>query len=277
MINLEESEPSNDRGVILVAFNTETVNYLKIAEFAARLIKKHMNLPVSVITDSELQSEHFNTIKYDPITQKNTRHTVRTSTRESWRNFDRYKVYELSPYETTLVLDTDYLVFDNQLNKYFDICVDYLIASDQTFLVNNYKNKMGNYGLPQLWATILMFKKTKTSQLYFDLVRRVQSNYVYYKNLYLIKQPSYRNDHAFTIAHNILSGYTVDLEKTLPSNVLVAFDALIESMEIKSNTLIVRAADKSYVLPKSNLHVMDKDYLNKIEFQTLINNYIENE
>jgi hypothetical protein len=48
-------------------------------------------------------------------------------------------------------------------------------------------------------------------------------------------------------------------------------------MEIKSNTLIVRAADKSYVLPKSNLHVMDKDYLNKIEFQTLINNYIENE
>jgi hypothetical protein len=91
----------------------------------------------------------------------------------------------------------------------------------------------------------------------------------------LIKHPSYRNDHAFTIAHNILSGYTVDLEKTLPSSVLSAFDEKIESMEIKSNTLIVRTVDKSYVLPKSNLHVMDKVYLNTPEFQTLINNYIE--
>jgi len=277
MINLEESESYNNKGVILVAFNTETVNYLKIAECAARLIKKHMNLPVSIITDVDVVSEHFNTIKFIPTNKKNSRYNVASSTNQQWRNFDRYKVYELSPYETTLVLDTDYLVFDDQLNKYFDICVDYLIAGEQTFLVNNSKNRMGSYGIPHLWATILMFKKTKTSQLYFDLVRRIQSNYVYYKNLYLIKQPSYRNDHAFTIAHNILSGYTVDLEKTLPSNVLVAFDAPIESMEIKNNTLIVRTADKSYALPKSNLHVMDKAYLNTLAFETLINNYIENE
>jgi hypothetical protein len=277
MINLEESEPSNSRGVILVAFNTETVNYLKIAECAAKLIKKHMNLPVSVITDVDVESEHFNTIKFIPTNKKNSRYNVASSTNQQWRNFDRYKVYELSPYETTLVLDTDYLVFDDQLNKYFDICVDYLIAGEQTFLVNNSKIRMGSYGIPHLWATIIMFKKTKTSSLFFDLVRRIQTNYVYYKNLYLIKQPPYRNDHAFTIAHNILSGYTVDIEKTIPSNVLVAFDAPIESMEIKSNTLIVRAADKSYVLPKSNLHVMDKAYLNTLAFETLINNYIENE
>lgn len=275
MNNLNESEQF-DRGVVLFAFNSDKVNYIKLAELSAQLIKKHMHLPVSVITDSDIQSPHFETIKVDAPKGENFRLSIGSKKNEVWKNGDRYKVFDLSPYKTTLLLDTDYFVFDDSLSKFFDICEDYLIASNQTFVSTQSTNTMGSYGIPLLWATVLFFKKTKKTNLFFELVRRVQNNYEYYRNLYLINKSQYRNDYSFTIAHNIINGYKIENENCLPENLLIGFDVKIFDFKIKENFIVIKIEDSAYVFPKRNIHLLDKDYCASLSFENELTVYINN-
>ena len=40
------------RGVLIFAFNNEETDYLAMAEWSAKNIRKHLGLPVAVVTDS---------------------------------------------------------------------------------------------------------------------------------------------------------------------------------------------------------------------------------
>ena len=113
MQNLNDNAKS--RGVLLFAYNTDSVDYVKIAERAARLIEHNLKLPVTIITD--MQSPQTN----ERIGYKNG---------SQWFNGDRYRAYELSPYDETLLLDSDYLIFDNSLIKILDTVDDYKIMSN---------------------------------------------------------------------------------------------------------------------------------------------------
>lgn len=261
------------KGIVLFAFNTDSVDYLKIAENSARLIKKHLKLPVSVVTDQvNFISEFFDTISFVPSSDSNFRTGLGGG--QSWRNLDRYEIYNLSPYEITCLIDSDVLVFDDSLLKYFDLCEDYLLLKNQIFSSGSLPNTLGSYKLPQLWASIVWFKKTKISDLYFQLVHRIQTNYHYYRGLYQISQENYRNDYAFTIAHNIISGYKINVENCVPYK-LHAVDEIIDSIEIKNQKLIVKTEKKAYVYPLSCLHVLDKKYLFSTQFNTLVDNYVK--
>jgi len=191
MQNLNDNAKS--RGVLLFAYNTDSVDYVKIAERASRLIEHNLKLPVTIITD--MQSPQTN----ERVGYKNG---------SQWFNGDRYRAYELSPYDETLLLDSDYLIFDNSLIKILDTVDDYKIMSNNQSPTHSQDGDMGVLSLAFVWATAVVFKKTQKAKQLFDLVGRIQRNYEYYVKLYHLRENNFRNDYAFAIADNILSDIT---------------------------------------------------------------------
>lgn len=255
-LNVQEKS----KGVLLFAFNTDSTDYLKIAERSSRLITHTLNLPVTIIDDKKVINNLVNT---------------KPGKGTSWRNGDRWLAYELSPYDETLLIDSDYLMLDQNLLKLFDQTFDYRIMTHNYSQSGSWPDQMGAYGLPYQWATAILFRKTKKSKMLFDLVGRVQRNYNYYCHLYQINQSNFRNDYAFTIADNLLNGYDQSLDQGIPWPMLT-FTEIVKSIKVKNGMIAIKEKDRAYVIPKQNIHVMDKDYLLSDDFEDFINSICVN-
>ena len=261
-LNVQE----NSEGVVLFAFNS-TINYVQIAERCARLVEYYLKLPVTLITDSPEQI----TYKFDHIILAENKVDNYKSAFNSilWRNANRYQAYELSPYYKTLLIDSDYLILNNSLLKLFNQTFDFQIMQYNQTLTENWNLDMGNTSLPYLWATVIMFNKTLKSKQLFDLVGRIQRNYNYYIKLYNIRERNFRNDYAFTIANLILNGYDTNTKSNIPWTMLT-LENEINSLELKNNFIVVREQERAYMLPKQNIHILDKEYLLSDNFTQFI-------
>ena len=256
MTNLNASVKS--RGVVLFAFNTDTVDYELIAKRASKLITHTLNLPVTIITDVGELPTNFR--------QGYAGGTV-------WYNSGRYLAYELSPYDETLLLDSDYLILDDSLLKILDSTVDYTIMKTNQSPTNNMSGNMGMLSLNFVWATAVAFKKTTRSKLMFELVGRMQHNYDYYIRLYNLRERNFRNDYAFAIADNIMNGYTASAG--IPWSMLT-IETPISKIEINHNKLIVREQQRAHVLPQQNIHIIDKNYLLSDDYQKFVEQVCQN-
>lgn len=254
------------RGILIFAFNTKHTDYVEIAARAARLARTNLGLPTTLITDSDVTSEYFDQV----IKVKNDLVNYKPGPSTIWRNGDRYRAYELSPYDETLLIDSDYLILDDSLTKLFVQDFDYRIMSYNHCYSNQIQDKMGEASLPYQWATVILFRKSARSEMLFNLVGRIQRNYRYYLKLYGIRASNYRNDYAFTIANNILNGYDIDFNQGIVWPMLT-FSEPIDSIVFEKNLLTIKESDRAYVIPKQNIHVMDKGYLLSDNYLDLIN------
>jgi hypothetical protein len=251
---------AKSKGVVIFATNTATTDYVSIAEQNARLIKHYLDLPTTIISAEQ------------PVT--NRRLSTDTNAFVEWKNLGRHQAYQASPYDETLLLDADYLQFDDSLLKLFKTNADYTL-----FNKNRYVNKtntewlMGTHSLPYIWATAVFFRKSAQSELFFNLVGRIQRNYGYYKLLYNIQEGNYRNDYSFAIAHYMLNGYNLAFETFAPWPI-TTFAGPIASAGFKDQWLVVKDAERAYVLPKQNLHILSKEFLTSNNLVQLVDQAI---
>ena len=269
MQNSKSSEKS--KGVFLFAFNTATVDYVKIADRASRLIAKNLGLPVTLCTyeDADPQFAYDRVLRLPrPDEAGNYRTNLDNETVE-WRNFGRYFAYDLTPYDETILLDTDYLVFDDSLLALFAGDFDYRLMHHNTNYGGAVYERMGETSLPYIWATVVLFRKTTKTQLLFELVGKVQRNYRYYRALYNIREGNYRNDYAFAIANNIVNGYSLNETQGIPWTMLTIEDR-IERTTLTDTQIRIYHQDRAVVLPHQNIHVMDKTYLQSADFAQLV-------
>src|SRR6056300_1158386 len=113
------SEPEKSNGVVVFAFNTDTIDYVKIADQTSKLIEKNLGLPITLITDKNSEPKFNDNHVLTVVNDKNDNVRTIDSVQYQWRNKGRYLAYELSPYTKTVLLDTDYLVLDSSLNDVF--------------------------------------------------------------------------------------------------------------------------------------------------------------
>ena len=256
MTNLNASAKS--RGVVLFAVNTDTVNYELIADRAAQLIKHSLNLPVTILNKIE-------------STQTNVRTGYAGGT--IWNNLDRYLAYELSPYNETILLDSDYLILDDSLLKIVDTINDYAIMTHNQSPTDNRDGLMGMTSLNYVWATAVIFKKTAKSKMLFDMVGRIQRNYGYYIKLYATQARNFRNDYAFAIADNIVNGYTAS--QGIPWSMLT-IENTVNTIKLKNNKLVIREDNSAHVIARQNIHVMDKLYLQSDDYKNFVDLICQN-
>ena len=187
-------------GALIFAFNNEQTDYVAMAEWSAKNIKRHLGIPTRIITNKDVATEG-----------SNSRYFGDYATNVTWHNESRTDAYTLSPWDQTLVLDADYVVASNQLKV--------LLASKQDFLahrlaydvvgINDFAglNYFGHNQMPMWWATVMMFRRSSHAQLIFECMTMIKYNWKHYKKLYKNTSPSYRNDHALTIALGIVNGH----------------------------------------------------------------------
>ena len=209
-------------GALIFAFDNEQTNYVAMAEWSARNIRRHLNIPTAIVTDVGARDPRvsgFDQVIPATASAGGTRWFEDYQATVTWHNASRTDAYTLSPWDQTLVLDADYVVASDQLKI--------LLNSDQEFLAHasayditgqdNFVglNEYGEYHMPMTWATVMMFRRCAHAELIFDCMRMVRANWRHYKDLYQISSSTYRNDHALSIALNIVNGQTLEY-KSVP-------------------------------------------------------------
>jgi hypothetical protein len=199
-------------GALIFAYNNDQIDYVSMAAWSARNIRRHLDIPVAVVTDQPVAEGLFDHVILEGNNEFNARYFSDYGAHVIWRNTNRASAYELSPWDQTLVLDADYVVASSDLNLVLESSHDFLahrwaydITGQNDFDEFNY---FGNYRMPMWWATVMMFRRSRSAELIFDAMSMVRANWTHYRHLYGNNIESYRNDHALSIALGIVNGHT---------------------------------------------------------------------
>ena len=199
------------QGVVIFAFNNEATDYISMAAWSAGNIRRHLNLPVAVITNDPAAAARY---QFDHIISTvpntgGTRYFEDYGTTVTWYNAGRVSAYELSPFDQTLVLDADYVVASDSLLSVLAIPQQFAAFRNSFDAANmNEHDTWGQYQMPMWWATVMMFRRGTISQYIFDSMQMIRDNWQHYRDLYGIHQSNYRNDYALSIALGLVAGAT---------------------------------------------------------------------
>lgn len=254
------AKKEKSKGVVIFATNTKETDYIGIAEQNARLVKHWLGLPTTIISPT--------------TTGNNTRFSSELNKFVSWNNFGRFEAYSASPYDDTIILDADYLIFDNTLLKLFETNFDYLLFNKNHYVnIEQQPSVMGPHSLPYVWATAVLFRKTAKTEMFFELVAKINRNYDYYRLLYNIQEGNFRNDYAFAIANYILNGYNINLP--FAPWPIHTFTGNINSIEFNNKNIIVKNSERAYILPHQNLHLINKSWLSSPALKELVDQCLD--
>ena len=246
------------QGVLLFCFDTEHTRYHKILERCVRLVKKNISKNITVVTnfDTFKKTSPMGFIEYKLIEPE----LGNTLNGKAWNNIDRHMAYELSPYDTTLVMDIDYFCFSDNLKNLFNTEYDFLVPDTAHDLSgrNSFNQRRWSM-IPMVWATVLLFKKNDKVRKIFDTVKYIKKNYSYFTEMYRIYSKNLRNDYLFAMALQQINGF-VGYEKmpfalpTLPPDCKV--------VEINDKGLAWRYNDQISYVEDQDVHVLNKEIAN---------------
>jgi len=249
-----------------------TIDYGSQAVLAARLAKKHLDVPVSLVSDHDTISnirKKFANLPFEHIIEiaKPSNNNIRFLGGETleFLNTSRSSAYDLTPYDRTLLIDTDFLIFSNQLSKYWDVDKEFLITPGMLEItkdVNPCGYRVSPNTIEMLWATNIMFSKTPDVKMIFDLVDYIKEEYEYFSHLYEFDAVQFRNDYAFSIACHILSGHGCEpVHGTLPVPVFyIDKDRIVGIQSNDQITFLVDNNSKPIVskCQGQDVHIMNK-------------------
>ena len=248
------------KGVLFVAFDSVTdqgnvLRYTELARIAANLVKKYLNLPVGIVTDSSVIGFDEQIIVKKPITSD--RHVLIGDKHQSynWHNDYRRQLYDLTPWNQTLLLDADYFLQTNQYLQCFDFDAPFQIINsvyDPTGRnsFNKYKN-LPNRTIPQKWATAMYWNRD--AKEHFEYANMIAENYEYYARIFGFSHKQYRNDMVFSIVSHMLPTYSMPWQMWMTSSDCSLVDANSNGLKFVYDNQVTRI--------KNDIHVLNKEIL----------------
>lgn len=245
------------KGILLFAFNNGITDYFEMAVRTAKRATKYLNLPVSVVTDPNTDIKKYDNVFDHVILMESD--TSNTKGKQVWINKGRHNAYKLSPYDETLVLDTDYLINSDTLLKPFNLYDDFMCHNvvNFTMIHNAMPEKVGMTFHDTCWATVMYFKKTDRVKQIFECMEMIQNNYKHYVNLYNMNNTMYRNDYSLTIALWIVNGHTHNQTDYIPWK-LLHLEHGVDVHKLEDNEYIFISKNKYITLRNTDFHILDK-------------------
>lgn len=210
------------QGILLFAHDNEQIQYSLLAAWQARRIHKWLDKPVSLVTDSNslatLTHYNLNTV-FDHIIlsdAETTQQKIYTDTALTFKNVNRTHAYNLTPYDETLVMDTDIVIQSDRLNLVWNNAEDYLVCRRCSDVYDRLWPALDHVhpaGIRFYWATLFYFKKSAESKQFVELCQHIQENYQEYVKKHGIRGSLLRNDHVWSMAVAQLGG--VEIPSTL--------------------------------------------------------------
>lgn len=166
-----------DKGFVILAQNTKSVNYVKCAEVLAASIKLHMpDAKVSLISDDVDNAKNFDSVISLPYGDLD-----KTG---DWKLINDWQIYEASPYEHTIKLEAD-LFITKSIDHWFDLlnykdvvlCTTIRNFKQEISKERFYRRFIDDNKLPDVYNAITCFKKSDTATKFFELIRFVFENW----------------------------------------------------------------------------------------------------
>ena len=269
------------RGVLIFAFNNKKIDYLEQANWVADRVCTYMDTPVTIVTNTASVNDRefkHNLVLTDAISGgiRNFHHTTNDKVDE-WYNANRFQAYELSPYDETIVIDSDYIVSGDQLLHVFESPHDILCHRDVYDVTGQdmfkWHKHFGRYEMPHYWATVLFFRKGEFAKNFFDVMTMIRKNYRHYGKIYKFSTSMYRNDFVVSIALSIVYGHKLDSIPTIPWNLPSLYDNIdVEQLEHDKFMLKFEKEVNGSKKPfKSLLTGSDFHCINKFALEKLVN------
>ena len=156
-----------ERGIVIPAFNTDSVNYTSLAyRLAASIHQFDFNLDVAVLTNEDLPEDAPGGFAND------------------------YLVYHLSPFRQTIKLEADTIVcgsiqhwFDQMQHR--DICISTGCRDiyNQPATSRFYRKLFDENNLPDVYNAITYWRISQTAKEFFKLVKNIFLNWAEFKKL----------------------------------------------------------------------------------------------
>ena len=184
-----------NRGIVVLAQNTEKTNYVNQAYALALSIKKtNPTTCISIITDDIVEDyvaklfDNIIPIPWGDLANKS-----------NWKIENRWKIYHCSPYDETIVLDTDMIILEdishwwNSLKK-FDV---YFTTNVKTYRSTNitsdfYRKTFSANNLPNFYSGLHYFKKNDFAHQFYTHLELVMRNWKEFYDIFLpLEQPQH--------------------------------------------------------------------------------------
>lgn len=193
------------KGFVILAQNTETVNYVKCAEVLAKSIRMAMpESNISLISDDIDNSNYFDKVIALPYGDLDKS--------SKWKLINDWQIYAASPYDETIKLEADMFI-PQSIQYWWDIlkAKDLVVCTTirdykQTISTERFYRKfIDNNKLPDCYNAITYFKKSKLSEDFYKIVKLIFENWDEYKKIMQCKidEPA-TTDWIYSIASAII-------------------------------------------------------------------------
>jgi len=217
------------QGICFFAYNNSQLDYVQLAILAATYARKFLKKDICLITDQatidwaiesigeDVLLEYFDEIVVTPESHQTSGNT-RVHFDSPWSKFEcdfknsnKHRIYEYSPYDQTLLLDTDYIVQSDALSYVFDTDDAVLLHHDAMYVdcrpVHDNERMIHRLGIDMKWSTVVYFDKTQDlAKTFFDTWEHIAMQYEFYTLLYELPGDVFRTDYCVSIACHILNG-----------------------------------------------------------------------
>jgi len=170
-----------NKGFVVLAQNTDKVNYVQCAEVLAKSIKRVMpDANVTLISNDVKKSKAFDQVVKLPYGD--------LASDSDWKLINDWQVYEASPYEYTIKLEADMFV-PTSIDYWWDVLTKREVVISTT--IRNFKQEISDVKayrrfitdnkLPDTYNAITYFKKGLVAEWFFQNVKTIFENWEDYR------------------------------------------------------------------------------------------------
>lgn len=216
------------QGFMMFAYNNEQLDYTQLALMAAAAVKKHMpGMPVVLVTNqssldwaiktygSRLMSRHWDDIVLTaPEYEQNTRlhhDGAYSSFNAQFTNTNKHDIYNLTPFDETILIDTDYICGSDRLAHLFGGPSEVAMYRDavnlrceEPFTTERWLHYAG---IRMWWSTVVYWRRSEEAEHFFNVWASVKEHWEYFRFLYKFPGNLYRTDYAASIAAHLCDGW----------------------------------------------------------------------
>lgn len=175
------------KGILVLAQNSSTVDYVEQACLLAMSLKvTNPDTLISVVTNDSVPDCYVHLFdKIIPIPFNDD------AADKDWKVENRWKLYHATPYEKTMVLDTDMLVLQD-ISSWWKFLENYklyfttkvLTYRGETVTSDYYRKTFTANGLPNLYSGLHYFEKSDLALEFYTWLELVMQNWELFYGLY---------------------------------------------------------------------------------------------
>ena len=194
-------KPIEEQGYVIMAINTDTVDYLDCARTLAKTIKlRHPEASVCLITDQT----HAN----DPLYNH---YRVLENPDLSNPYANDWQVFSLTPYRETIKLEADMMIASDidhwwTMFRHRDLVISTGCRNwrDQVSTARHYRKVFDANHLPDVYNAVTYWRLSETARDFFVLVRDIFANWSEFKRMIKFPEPVPSTDLVYAMAAEII-------------------------------------------------------------------------